>query len=1245
MEKQTKTLLAALAAILTLSATLVACHDDLEGEAKYNDGYLHLKFLFDDQGAWNEDGTPKNTTRLLEPIEMESSIEGGMPLYLHCVESSVIEFDEPTADTTAVDTAVTRGERITGEAFDSRNKIQRFGLYLKMSNGEKVLPITTEIARSSLDPEGGWQIKEQDLTFAGDGHWDTKTGDFYAFAPFPGYDSNNSSETDFYNKGYAQCISVDDTPDIPTITFTMQPEEWRNKDILTAKKTGVTQTEKDAGVELNFQHILTAVKFKFTDDNAIKYKVGVSSSATTTYVLKVKKVKLVGIYSTGTAKIGEKLEDANRTTYWTKDYDETTGDCEAEINRTTAQITGDENIINTDEHCFMVLPQTTPAGAKVQFICDLYAESNTANTGDPVKKDIAIEADIDNKVWLAGYSYTYKISQSSEQRLYTLTSVPESNFSFTISGGNKDFDVLSQVQTLKNGATSTAPAYWHLEYSTDNGTKWEKGLPAGFVLTDKSDGTQVSNLDEIDGSTSAKTYTLTAPERIDMMDDDLTNLQAHDYSSKVGSDGYYDLSTHGIGWNAEQCSRSTANCYIINGYGKFKLPLVYGNAIKKGLDNKVAYAYEWPYNSTYDSSSSDTKHHVFCSSLGTGQWGDYITNPYINADLNQDATSASIVWIDEDNVIREGSVKIQDTTEPIKIGTDAQKAMKKQYLTFEIRKDDVRPANIVLAAKASSGRIMWSWHIWVTSYDYTKTVTLGSGANSMKIAKWNLGWRLPEYFNASSRTVLLRVVQNDPAGESVQHTVSQAGGSIALGGSNIIYQHGRKDPFPNSTVSVKSVSGSTITYMLNDEFKLPQGGDRIILDAAYYEVHKVNRNPNRFFNHDQFYAGTFLQSGLKTFNGNTQGESEIYMPWAVNLSPSPYTRTTSYTKITKSIYDPCPVGYVVPNSGLASLLNGLTYTYTEKENGINVAVPYIRYISDDEKDTLTFYMNGCRRKRFKAASDKDENGNVVTSDSFGLTEFRENGYIWMAPSYNYGYSGDYIHISHSGTSGTMIAKGNGDYRCHRGFAIRPVVDEIEQVEALSGGTTQHVRQLDWEGVELTKTTNTTTAFSSILGLITEEEEKWGISNIAINARFNESVEVIENGSTVGSTTLNSFIGNTTYQDKSVYLRKVRVYFTYDDKVYSGRTTTPIRIRIRPLYGTETYSQSAFIQSSEIGTWDDTENCYYYEFTPKWERFKLEDRTSSPYTGLNDWRDIIPLERLRNVTVKKVEVDIRVTYVE
>lgn len=52
---------------------------------------------------------------------------------------------------------------------------------------------------------------------------------------------------------------------------------------------------------------------------------------------------------------------------------------------------------------------------------------------------------------------------------------------------------------------------------------------------------------------------------------------------------YVDLSKINF-LTGEKTKRNTANCYVIKKPGKYKFPIVYGNSIKNGKDNKVSYS-------------------------------------------------------------------------------------------------------------------------------------------------------------------------------------------------------------------------------------------------------------------------------------------------------------------------------------------------------------------------------------------------------------------------------------------------------------------------------------------------------------------------------------------------------------------------------------------------------------------------------------------------------------------------------
>ncbi len=221
-----------------------------------------------------------------------------------------------------------------------------------------------------------------------------------------------------------------------------------------------------------------------------------------------------------------------------------------------------------------------------------------------------------------------------------------------------------------------------------------------------------------------------------------------------------DLSMVDNAGNA-RASMTTANCYLVHAAGEYKLPLVYGNAIKNGVQNIVAF-----YPSI--SSLSDT----YCANF-VNHNGDVIIGPWItktgngiNAGMNLTAASAELLWQDVAGLISE-------------VGVDGD------YLTFTV--GTFNPGNALIAVKDGSGTILWSWHIWATDDDLSNTTVVATGSHNYTVAAVNLGW-VPT------------------GGDGKQ-------------GYCPYYQWGRKDPFipyngttnGNTNKTVYNINGTTIT--------------------------------------------------------------------------------------------------------------------------------------------------------------------------------------------------------------------------------------------------------------------------------------------------------------------------------------------------------------------------------------------------------------------------------------------------
>lgn len=190
----------------------------------------------------------------------------------------------------------------------------------------------------------------------------------------------------------------------------------------------------------------------------------------------------------------------------------------------------------------------------------------------------------------------------------------------------------------------------------------------------------------------------------------------------------------------------TANCYMIHTAGSYKLPLVYGNAIKNGEANTAAYTGIENANTTL----------TFPNHAGNAIDAPWITKSTSGSGVDKGmgitVSTAELLWQDAQGLI-------------LAVGIDGD------YLTLTVGKDaTTQEGNALVAAKDDSGNIVWSWHIWVTRQTFAAgdLINVNTGSHTYSVAPVNLGWV----------------------------------GDVVSMGYNTYYQWGRKDAFiPGSGVS------------------------------------------------------------------------------------------------------------------------------------------------------------------------------------------------------------------------------------------------------------------------------------------------------------------------------------------------------------------------------------------------------------------------------------------------------------
>lgn len=167
--------------------------------------------------------------------------------------------------------------------------------------------------------------------------------------------------------------------------------------------------------------------------------------------------------------------------------------------------------------------------------------------------------------------------------------------------------------------------------------------------------------------------------------------------------------------------------------------------------------------------------------------------------------------------------------------------------------------NAVVAALDSENRIVWSWHVWVPETDI-EGILLKSGYTMMNV---NLGAR---------------------------------NGKVADAGSyGMLYQWGRKDPFP--TASTLTGNTSTVGGPIYDA-----DGNTVTIDYTSAPVASV----------DESVAApmTCIASGTGSSDWLSAPDDSL---WGNPKGNERDSETNTYpNKGAKSVYDPCPAGWRVP---------------------------------------------------------------------------------------------------------------------------------------------------------------------------------------------------------------------------------------------------------------------------------------------------------------------------------------------
>ncbi len=322
--------------------------------------------------------------------------------------------------------------------------------------------------------------------------------------------------------------------------------------------------------------------------------------------------------------------------------------------------------------------------------------------------------------------------------------------------------------------------------------------------------------------------------------------------SMVGNDG------------SARGSRTTANCYLVHAPGTYRIPLVYGNAIKNGNESATT--------SFYTTQTSNTLQRLV-DHTNTGITGPWITSKYT-------VNGAKLIWEDVKGMI--SSVGVSG-----------------QFLTFTVDPDKIAAGNAVIAA-TSNGTVVWSWHVWVTTETLNDLTTVATGSHTYRVAPVNVGqtngtFKVGTVYAGSQCKV--RATANSMTLEFIVTQPDYLQASSTYYDSTPYFQWGRKDAMMPNVGAYDATGTHTSTYT----------SGTTLITATSATIGATIQNPQNWY---------YNSSNTGPYGTGTNAAKYNY--WDMNNTTA---SNNIITATVKTVYDPCPPGFCVPTSNLYYYIN------------------------------------------------------------------------------------------------------------------------------------------------------------------------------------------------------------------------------------------------------------------------------------------------------------------------------------
>ena len=594
-------------------------------------------------------------------------------------------------------------------------------------------------------------------------------------------------------------------------------------------------------------------------------------------------------------------------------------------------------------HSGLVLPAGTTKALRVTLLAlpaDLDAVNLCVETAESGLRKLPIKKN--------GSFYAFAGRKKYNINLGPLPDTPPSNFTITItqpeaflhtgasSIGHADVrDTVRSYRAPVNDPDAKSAVPWKLQYSTDNGATWSDNRPAtswvtgitqtgnGSVSPDGESGTVTVSPNNAAKTTADAALRGTPPVP-----------------------GVYDLSTNG-----GTTKRYTANCYLVNGPGTYRFPLVYGNAIK--ADQKNEASYKASYYARSKARSKQSYDRYFLPQMIRHD-GNPIKAPEIDRNLTaatSRVTAAGLVWQDAPGLISDIRL-VSEHGVDMPVPNDSSL----RYIQFTVGADlsKLVQGNAVLDARTATGVTVWSWHIWITPYrlgDDLITVEATPGyeieGGESATLPIPLGWCDFTASTIPGRSLLVRAVQTVPGGAtSAPVTIAQYGHYVCTPASPAnfessetrnanccYYQWGRKDPFPGSKQTPGNPSANAVEgdgkpvydlggTVINTDWLKDWSAFQKDINAAGTDITIATAitTPSVFYHSNNLHGfPTWVKEGNQRRNLwkiNQLSKKPDYNSF-LNRATDDFDRgRESRIYGQKTVYDPCPAGYMVPPFGL-----------------------------------------------------------------------------------------------------------------------------------------------------------------------------------------------------------------------------------------------------------------------------------------------------------------------------------------